>query len=169
MFILNKMFHSLLTLVLSFSVSSTLAQVLIPNTLPNCGQQCPTLITAQAGCVPPAAPNTSPDVYQSCFCLSDFLKPLKIAGSNICPTCSQEDMATIEKWFQTTCATPDQAPPNQGPPDQAPPVQAPPDQAPPAAQPAAPTSAANSNKGGATISEKPPPNNKGWSVCDRLM
>ena len=169
------MLFSLLTLVLGFSISSTLAQTtLIPNSLPKCGQECPLLVTAQNNCVPPAAPVTNPTIYQSCFCLSDFLKPLYAGGSTtVCPACPQQDMGTIENWYQTLCASPNQTPPNQTPPDQTPPDQTPPDQippdqAPPDAQPAAPTDAENTAKG-APISQNPPPDNKGWSVSRRLM
>lgn len=173
-FISNKMSLSLLTLVLSISISSTRGQTLIANSLPACGQQCPTLLTAQAGCVPPAAPVTSPNIYQSCFCLSDFLKPLHTGGSTtVCPACSPQDMGTIENWYQTLCASPNQgspnqAPPDETPPDQTPPDQTPPDQAPPDTQTAAANDAADDSTG-APISSKPPPDNKGWSVSPRFM
>lgn len=160
------MLLSLSTLALSFFVSSTLAQLLIANTLPTCGQQCPILLQAQAGCVPPAAPVTNPNIYQSCFCQSDFLKPLYVAGSTtVCPACSPQDMGTIENWYQTLCVPPDQAPPDQGPPDAQP---AAPSSTSTAAKAAAPTSA-NANKGSATISERPPPDNRGWFVSHRLI
>lgn len=165
------MLISLATLVLSFSLSSTLAQVLISTSIPACGQQCAILLQAQAGCVPPAAPVTNPNIYQSCFCQSTFLTPLFVGGSTtICPACSPEEMGTIENWYQTLCAPPDQGSPNQAPPDQAPPDAQPaaPSSTSTAAKAAAPTVASNAAKGGATISEKPPPDNRGWSVSYRL-
>ena len=168
------MLFPLLALFLSFYACSTLAQKLIPNTLPQCGQECPLLITAQNNCVPPAAPVTNSGIYQSCFCLSDFLKPLHAGGSTtVCPACSPQDIGTIEKWYQTSCASPNQgstnqAPTGQTPPDQTPPDQTPPDQEPPDAQPAAPNNGENTAKG-APISKTPPPDNRGWSVPRRLM
>lgn len=173
---LTKMLLSLLTLFLSFFASSILAQsTLIPSSLPQCGQTCPLLITAQNGCVPPAAPVTNSAIYQSCFCLSDFLKPLHAGGSTtVCPACSTQDIGTIENWFQKLCASPNQgstnqAPPtDQTPPDQTPPDQTPPDQQPPDAQPATPNGSGSTAKG-APISENPPPDNRGWSVSRRLI
>lgn len=158
------MLFSLLTLFLSFYACSTLAQKLISNTLPQCGQDCPLLITAQNNCMPPLAPTTNFGIYQSCFCLSDFLKPLHAGGSTtVCPACSQQDIGTVEKWYQTLCPSP-----NQGSTNQAPTGQTPPDQQPPDAQPAAPTNGESKAKG-APISENPPPDNRGWSVPRRLM
>lgn len=151
------MLLSLPTLILSFSVSGTLAQVLISNALPTCGQQCAILLQAQAACVPPAAPVTDQNIYQSCFCQSAFLTPLITGGSTyICPGCSPAEIGTIETWYQKSCAAP-----NQGPQDQVPPDQAPPDQVPPKEQPAAPQAPT-------IIGDKPPPSNKGWLVSCSL-
>jgi hypothetical protein len=155
------MFYSLLTLGLSFLVSRSLAQALISNSLPACGQQCPTLLQAQGGCVPPAAPVTNPNIYQSCFCQSAFLTPLFTGATSLCPACSPAEMGTIESWFQESCAVP-----NQGPPEEQP---AAPSTTSTSSKGAVPTRGANAAQGGATISDRPPPNNKGWSVnhCQR--
>lgn len=164
----NRMPLSLRTLVLTVFVSCGLAQnqgvvpKLISNSLPACGQSCEILIKAQAACVPPAAPVSDPTIYQSCFCQSAFLTTLLTGGPNsLCPACSPAEMGTIETWFQASCAPPDQTPPDQAP---APPAAQPDDPAPAPPAGAAPTKAPDATKGGATISEKPPPNNKGWSV-----
>lgn len=156
------MLLSLPTLVLSFSVSGSLAQVLISNLLPACGQQCAILLQAQAACLPPAAPVTDQKIYSSCFCQSAFLTPLITGGSaEICPACSTAEIGTIENWYQASCAAPNQGPPNQVPPDQEPPAEQP-------AAPAAPIGGGNSGQGGAIISDKLPPNNNGWLVSYSL-
>lgn len=81
----------------------TLAQTLISQTLPACGQQCPVFLQAQGGCIPPAAPVTNQGIYQSCFCQSTFLQPLYGGPTPLCPTCSTADMATVQNWFQGLC------------------------------------------------------------------
>ena len=188
-FALDEMPRLLPTLViLSLSVPGLLAQVLVPTTLPLCGQQCAILLQAQAGCVPPAVPPTDQNGYISCFCKFPSLAPLLTGGTTtICPACAPAEMGAIETWYKAFCAAPNQAPPGQAPPGQAPPGQTPPDQTPPDQTPpdqtppdqtppekqpdapvdlapAAPTSAADSAKGGATISDKPQPDNRGWLV-----
>ena len=84
-------------------IDLTSAQTLISPTLPSCGQQCPVLLQAQGGCVPPAAPVTNQGIYQSCFCQSAFLQPLHGGPTPLCPTCSTQDMATVQTWFQGLC------------------------------------------------------------------
>ncbi len=143
--------------ILGFFIFSALAQVLISDSLPACGQQCPVLLQAQAGCVPPAAPVTNQNIYQSCFCQSTFLVPLLAGGtSTLCTACSPAEMGTIQTWYQGSCAAPNQPPPEEQP--------APPPQTTTTSKAAAPTRAQNPAQEGATISDRPPPNNRGWYV-----
>ena len=87
---------------LAHTTSAQQATLLASN-LPACAQQCPVLLQAQAGCVPPAAPVTDQAIYQSCFCQSALLTQLPT--SNICaPQCSAEDIGTIQAWFNGLCA-----------------------------------------------------------------
>jgi len=85
----------------------TSAQVgsLLPTTLPACAAQCTVLQQAATGCVPPAAPVTSQDIYQSCFCQSALLTSLiQDPTANICgPQCDAADFASIDSWYQSVC------------------------------------------------------------------
>ena len=79
---------------------------LLPATLPACAQTCPVLIQAQTGCVPPAAPVSNDGIYQSCFCQSGYLAPMRAASTtNICaPQCADGDFAAINTWYKGFCA-----------------------------------------------------------------
>ena len=77
---------------------------LIPTTLPACAQTCAVLQAAATGCVPPAAPVTDQNTYQSCFCQSALLSSLQTSSSNLCPSqCSDADYATIDTWYKSVC------------------------------------------------------------------
>ena len=97
------MFQILSIALFVLLIDVTSAQTVIANTLPTCGQQCPILLQAQGGCVPPAAPVTNQGIYQSCFCQSTFLQPLYGGPTPLCPSCSTGDMATVQNWFQGLC------------------------------------------------------------------
>ena len=85
-------------------LTSAQQPTLLPTTLPACAQTCPVIIQAQAGCVPPAAPVTDAATYQSCFCQSGYLAPLKASSANICaPQCVDGDFATISTWYKGFC------------------------------------------------------------------
>ncbi len=99
----SNMFHILAIALFALLVDVTFAQTLISSTLPACAQQCPVLIQAQGGCVPPAAPVTNQGIYQSCFCQSTFLQPLYGGPTPLCPSCPPADMTTIQNWFQGLC------------------------------------------------------------------
>jgi len=99
----SNMFHILAIALFALLVDVTFAQTLISSTLPACAQQCPVLIQAQGGCVPPAAPVTNQGIYQSCFCQSTFLQPLYGVPTPLCPSCPPADMTTIQNWFQGLC------------------------------------------------------------------
>ena len=78
---------------------------LLPNTLPACATSCQVLQQAATGCIPPAAPVTSQETYQSCFCQSALLTSLQqTPTANICaPQCSDADFATIDQWYKSVC------------------------------------------------------------------
>ena len=97
------MFQVLSVALFVFLIDISSGQTVISNTLPTCGQQCPVLLQAQGGCVPPAAPVTNQGIYQSCFCQSTFLQPLYGGPTPLCPTCSTGDMTTVQNWFQGLC------------------------------------------------------------------
>ena len=108
-------YHLLLSSILLYILSLISAQqvTLIPASLPACAQSCPLLIQAQGACVPPAALVTNPATYQSCFCQSAFLGPLRSSPtSNICaPQCPDADFATIGTWYKGLCGIGGAAPP----------------------------------------------------------
>lgn len=99
----TNMFPILAIALFALLADVTFAQTLISPTLPACAQQCPVLIQAQGGCVPPAAPVTNQGIYQSCFCQSAFLQPLYGGPTPLCPSCPPADMTTIQNWFQGQC------------------------------------------------------------------
>lgn len=104
--IASMAFHRLIpALLLLTSLTSAQQPTLLPSTLPACARTCPVLIQAQTGCVPPAAPVTDAGTYQSCFCQSGYLAPLKASSANICaPQCPDGDFATINTWYKGFCA-----------------------------------------------------------------
>ena len=91
--------------VILFFATVTSAQQLISPTLPSCAQQCGILTQAQTACIPPAAPVTDQGTYLSCFCQSNFLKPVYGPPGNYCPTCSSSDNGIIQNWFKGQCGT----------------------------------------------------------------
>ena len=77
---------------------------LIPTTLPACAQSCDVLQKAATGCIPPAAPVTNQNTYQSCFCQSALLSSLQTSSGNLCPSqCSDTDYTTIDTWYKSVC------------------------------------------------------------------
>lgn len=76
------------------------------NELPSCAETCPILLTAQTGCVPPAAPVTNVQTYKSCFCQSGYLSTLATDATTICDTVctSQTDRTEIQSWYASYCA-----------------------------------------------------------------
>ncbi|KAF2804146.1 uncharacterized protein BDZ99DRAFT_153596 [Mytilinidion resinicola] len=79
--------------------------------LPACAKQCSILSQAEANCVPPAAPVTNQDTYQSCFCQSGLLTTLKTSPS-LCQSsatntiCTPQDATTIEQYYVALCNGP---------------------------------------------------------------
>ncbi|THW32208.1 hypothetical protein D6D19_09739 [Aureobasidium pullulans] len=97
----------LLAIVASLAASAMAQQLLVysDSALPSCAQQCTILQNAQTGCIPPAAPVTDAVIYESCFCQSGYLTPLKAAGSTLCSdVCEAADVAKIATWYQSNCA-----------------------------------------------------------------
>ena len=78
--------------------------VLDASALPPCALQCPLLITANSGCVPPAAVVTNQGTYQSCFCQSAFLTTLYSSAIGLCDgVCQAGDTAKIQQWYIGLC------------------------------------------------------------------
>ncbi|KAI5199421.1 hypothetical protein E4T39_06246 [Aureobasidium subglaciale] len=93
--------------VASLAACASAQQLLVysDTALPSCAQQCTVLQSAQTGCIPPAAPVTDAVIYESCFCQSGYLTPLKTAGSTLCSdVCEAADVAKIASWYQSNCA-----------------------------------------------------------------
>lgn len=141
-----------------FSFASS--QSFIPTTLPPCAQQCATLQQAQTVCVPPAAPVTSQGIYKSCFCESALLNQLSATPSTVCPACLGADLQTLQSWFSGFCA------PAGGTGGQQPTtlttssISSTPTTSVPTVAPTGSTSQIGA--GGATISDKTPPDNRNW-------
>lgn len=87
------------------------AQVLVPqaasNSFPACALSCPTLLSAQGGCVPPAAPVTDQAIYVSCFCQSSLLITLHTSPDGTCDSvCTVEsDRQELMAWYNNFCAS----------------------------------------------------------------
>lgn len=139
-------------------LSLTAAQTIIPLTIPVCAQQCPNLLDAQRGCVPPAAPVADQEKYQSCFCLSALLTQLPSSPSVICPACSPGDQILLQAWFGDLC--------KPGSPVNSVPAPAPTTVLVSSTTAiVAPTATSNNAAaGGSTISTRPPPDNRSWWV-----
>ena len=79
---------------------------LLPASLPACAQACTVLLQAQSACVPPAAPAAGPAAYQSCFCQSGYLAPLRTGAStvqNVCTgQCQDADFGTMYVFYPST-------------------------------------------------------------------
>lgn len=94
---------TLLTLLLLSAISAAqVGTVLDSSKLPACALKCQTLLTAQAGCVPPAAAVTSQATYQSCFLESAFLANYKAGiATGVCDSeCpSTDDRNKILSWY----------------------------------------------------------------------
>lgn len=136
----------------------TAAQTIIPPTIPVCAQTCTILLDAQRGCVPPAAPSTNQEIYQSCFCLSALLTQLPSSPSVVCPACSSGDQGLLQSWFSDLC--------KPGAPVNSVPAPAPTTVLVSSTTAgAAPTATSNSSAaGGSTISTGPPTDNRSWWV-----
>ncbi|KAI9822065.1 MAG: hypothetical protein M1826_000573 [Phylliscum demangeonii] len=75
-----------------------------PTALPPCATQCQSLYTAQAGCVPPAAPVSVDDTYHTCFCQSNFLHTLYSSTAGLCDgACPPEGLTQIRTWYLALC------------------------------------------------------------------
>ncbi|MCJ1463931.1 hypothetical protein MMC07_002540 [Pseudocyphellaria aurata] len=144
------------TLALLIGLAS--CQNFISTTLPTCAQQCALLQQAQTICIPPAAPVTNQDIYQSCFCESNLLKPLAATPAQVCPACSPAELGTLQSWFAGFCTPAAGAQPTTlststssiPTPTTSVPTAAPPGPTPP------------STAGSSTISDKAPPDNRDW-------
>lgn len=81
------------------------ASALISSSLPSCAGQCSVLQQAATGCTPAGgAPVANQATYQSCFCQSALLPSLfSTTPVQLCSTCSQSDMATIQSWYKGLC------------------------------------------------------------------
>jgi hypothetical protein len=92
-------------LLISTLTSAQTGTILDHSRLPDCAFQCPTLLGAQASCVPPSAPQADQGTYQTCFCNSNPLAPFRAGGTaGVCDgTCQQNDLVQIQQWFQGLC------------------------------------------------------------------
>jgi hypothetical protein len=93
-------------LSLSSFVTAQVGQILDKSKLPACAFSCQLLLSAQALCVPPTAPQADPSVYQTCFCQSNYLANYRQGIStgvcdNECPSAS--DRTAIEQWYNGLC------------------------------------------------------------------
>jgi hypothetical protein len=98
------------TLVAIAFASVATAQTLVPtaasNDFPACALNCQLLLSAQGGCVPPAAPVTDQAVYVSCFCQSTLISALHTSPDGTCDSyCSVEsDRQELMAWYNNLCA-----------------------------------------------------------------
>ena len=84
--------------------SAVAQEVLDFGILPACAGTCPSLVDAQASCVPPAAPVTDQETYESCFCQNAFLEPLFTSPNGVCDAfCAQPELDRIWQWFTGLC------------------------------------------------------------------
>ena len=100
------LFNALTALFVLLLANVTSAQsVLDPAALPPCAEECTILQQAQSGCVPPAAPATDQQTYESCFCQSVFLQPLFTSPNGVCDQfCTERsDLVQIQGWFTGLC------------------------------------------------------------------
>jgi len=97
--------------ILLIAIATTAwSQVIVPttgtDTFPACAASCPLLLQAQTSCLPPAAPVADQATYDSCFCQSALLQPLKSSPWGVCgvvcPT--QVDTAALQAWYGGYCA-----------------------------------------------------------------
>lgn len=85
------------------------AQVLVPqaasNNFPACALSCSSLLDAQSGCIPPAAPVTDQAIYVSCFCQSTLLTTLHSSPDGTCDQwCPVEsDRQELMAWYNNFC------------------------------------------------------------------
>lgn len=89
------------------SADAQQATVLVASQLPACALQCPVLKVAQDQCVPPFRPTTSQQVYNACFCNSDYLTAFK-AGQvqGFCQGyCTTDEANAILTWLRGTVCT----------------------------------------------------------------
>jgi len=98
----------------AFSALAGAQSVIDYSKLPACARQCNILAQAESNCVPPAAPVTTQDIYQSCFCQSTLLTTLKTSPS-LCQAaatgCSVDDADKIEQYYVALCNGPTVQPP----------------------------------------------------------
>lgn len=94
--------------LIALAAASAVAQSVLDFTkLPECARQCVVLAQAEGGCVPPAAPVTTQQIYQSCVCQSALLTGLKSSGATCQATgCSADDAAKITTYYNALCAGP---------------------------------------------------------------
>ncbi|KAI9728931.1 MAG: hypothetical protein M1828_000016 [Chrysothrix sp. TS-e1954] len=73
--------------------------------LPACARNCGLLNQAQTACVPPAAAKATQQQYESCFCQSAYLTPLK-SSPNLCQSVctSASDNTQIQSWYSNLCS-----------------------------------------------------------------
>ncbi|KAF2499020.1 hypothetical protein BU16DRAFT_523623 [Lophium mytilinum] len=96
---------------LALSSLASAQSVIDYSKLPACAKQCSILAQAEANCVPPAAPVTNQDTYQSCVCQSGLLTTLKTSPS-LCQSsatdtiCTPQDATTIEQYYIALCNGP---------------------------------------------------------------
>ncbi|KAL7629482.1 hypothetical protein AAE478_001002 [Parahypoxylon ruwenzoriense] len=74
--------------------------------LPSCAVRCGPLYDANGACVPPAAPSSDENTYNSCFCAYDSLQPFSRGTSGVCDdacTADNAGLSGIQSWFTSFC------------------------------------------------------------------
>ncbi|KAI0013536.1 hypothetical protein F4779DRAFT_400557 [Xylariaceae sp. FL0662B] len=74
--------------------------------LPSCAVDCGPLYDANGACVPPAAPASDENTYDTCFCAYNSLQPFKKGSSGVCDGACPGDangLAGIQSWFTDLC------------------------------------------------------------------
>lgn len=79
--------------------------------IPACARQCIIIDQAEKGCVPPAAPISGQETYQSCLCASTIIAPLKVSGDLCLAVCAAPDASKITEYYNALCAGPVVQPP----------------------------------------------------------
>jgi hypothetical protein len=108
----RRLHYSVFTIISSLAfLHTTTAQILdfSPSGLPQCVNQCQPILTANANCIPPKAPQGPLSNYFGCFCSSQEVKPLYAGPSGVCDAaCASTPGATaqLEQWFARTCHGP---------------------------------------------------------------
>lgn len=96
-------------LLVASIAQTALSQTILPSApsaqFPACAFACTALQNAAATCLPPAAAVSNQATYNSCFCQSSILAPLKTSPHGVCDAqCPAEsDLDTLQTWYNNYC------------------------------------------------------------------